>query len=447
MISAKIKQLTASITRYNSFLLFAFCLLLSAFPYICPMRLSFFIAKRIAFNKGSTFSKFIINIAVAATAVSVAVMILATALVNGFQQVIQEKIFSFWGHIHVNQYQPNAGPLTEEIPFTGRNTLVDSIKLAPGIKTISNYATKSAIIKSEKEIDGIIFKGVDSGYDWPQLKRFLKSGNLLQFNDSAYSPEIMISEYMAAQLQLKVNDKAIIYFIQGGGLPPRARKLTVTGIFKTGIEEYDKTYVIGDLNLVRKLNDWEPTQVGGYEITLNNYRNMDSTARYMDNHLLPDQLFTRTVRDIYPNIFDWLQLQNQNELIIIIIMTIVAIINMITAILILILERTNMIGIAKALGMRNWNIQQVFVFQAAYIVILGILIGDFFGLGIAFLQQSTGIFKLPEESYYMSVAAISIHWTDIVLINLGTFLICTLILLLPSLIIKRITPVKAIQFK
>lgn len=411
------------------------------------MRLSFFIAKRIAFNKGSTFSKFIINIAVAATAVSVAVMILATALVNGFQQVIQEKIFSFWGHIHVNEYQPNAGPLTEEIPFTGRNTLIDSLKLAPGIKTISNYATKSAIIKSEKEIDGIIFKGIDKGYDWPQLKRFLQSGNLLQFNDSAYSPEIMISEYMATQLQLKVNDKAIIYFIQGGGLPPRARKLTVTGIFKTGIEEYDKTYVIGDLNLVRKLNDWEPTQVGGYEITLKNYRSMDSTARYMDRNLLPDQLFTRTVRDIYPNIFDWLQLQNQNELIIIIIMTIVAIINMITAILILILERTNMIGIAKALGMRNWNIQQVFVFQAAYIVILGILIGDFFGLGIAFLQQATGIFKLPEESYYMSVAAISIHWIDIVLINVGTFLICTLILLLPSLIIKRITPVKAIQFK
>jgi lipoprotein-releasing system permease protein len=442
---AKIKQLTAMIIHG-----IAFCFMLSAFRfslYICPMRLSFFIAKRIAFNKGSTFSKFIINIAVAATAVSVAVMILATALVNGFQQVIQEKIFSFWGHIHINQYQPNAGPLTEEIPFGGRNTLIDSIKLAPGIKTISNYATKSAIIKSEKEIDGIIFKGIDKGYDWPQLKRFLQSGNLLHFNDSSYAPEIMISEYLATELQLKVNDKAIIYFIQGGGLPPRARKLTVTGIFKTGIEEYDKTYIIGDLNLVRKLNDWEPTQVGGYEITLHNYRNMDSTARYLDNNLLPDQLFTRTVRDIYPNIFDWLQLQNQNELIIVIIMTIVAIINMITAILILILERTNMIGIAKALGMRNWNIQQVFIFQAAYIVILGILIGDFFGLGIAFLQQSTGIFKLPEESYYMSVAAISIHWVDILLINVGTFLICTLILLLPSLIIKRITPVKAIQFK
>ncbi|PSL47453.1 lipoprotein-releasing system permease protein [Chitinophaga niastensis] len=411
------------------------------------MRLSFFIARRIAFNKASSFSKFIINIAVAATAVSVAVMILATALVNGFQQVIQEKIFSFWGHIHINQYQPNAGPLTEELPFTSSPTLLDSIKLVPGIKTISNYATKSAIIKSDKEIDGIIFKGVDKNYDWPQLQRFMQSGKLLSFNDTSYAPGIMISEYMSKELQVKVNDKTIIYFIQGGGLPPRARKLTVTGIFKTGIEEYDKTFVIGDLNLVRKLNDWEPTQVGGYEITLNDYHNMDSISRYIDNHLLPDQLFTRTIRDIYPNIFDWLQLQNQNEIIIIAIMTIVAIINMITAILILILERTNMIGISKALGMRNWAIQKIFVYQAGYIILLGVLIGDFFGLGLAFLQQSTGLFKLPEESYYMSVAAVSIHWVEILLINIGTFAICTVILLVPSLIIRRITPVKAIQFK
>ncbi|MFY0253758.1 ABC transporter permease [Chitinophaga sp. 30R24] len=411
------------------------------------MRLSFFLARRIAFNKGSSFSKFIINIAVAATAVSVAVMILATALVNGFQQVIQEKIFSFWGHIHINEYQPNAGPLTEELPFTGRQSLVDSIQLAPGIKSISSYATKSAIIKSDKEIDGIIFKGLDKHYDWPQLNRFLVAGQLLQFNDSSYTSEIMISAAMAQELQLKVNDKVIIYFIQGGGQPPRARKLTVTGIYKTGIEEYDKTYVIGDLNLVRRLNDWLPDDVGGYEIALKDYHRMDSTARYIDNNLLPDQLFTRTIRDIYPNIFDWLQLQNQNELIIVIIMTIVAIINMVTAILILILERTNMIGITKALGMRNHDIQMVFVYQAAYIILLGILIGDFFGLGLAFLQQATGIFKLPEESYYMSVAAVSVHWTDIALINAGTFIICTLILQIPARIIRRITPVKAIQFK
>ncbi|QJB40093.1 ABC transporter permease [Chitinophaga oryzae] len=411
------------------------------------MELSAFIARRIAFNKASSFSKFIINIAVAATAVSVAVMILATALVNGFQQVIQDKIFSFWGHLHVNQYQPNAGPLTEEIPFTSTLTLMDSIKRVPGVKSVNPYATKSAIIKSEKEINGIIFKGIDKSYDWPQLQRFMQSGRPPRFNDTSYAPEIMISTNMAQDLQLKVDDKVIIYFIQGGGLPPRARKLQVSGIFKTGIEEYDKTYIIGDLNLVRRLNDWEPTQVGGYEIMLADYHLMDTTARIIDNNILPDQLFTRTIRDIYPNIFDWLQLQNQNELIIIVIMTIVAVINMITAILILILERTNMVGILKALGMRDWQIQKVFVFQAGYIILMGVLIGDFFGLGLAFLQKATGIFKLPEESYYMSVAAIDIRWHEILLINLGTLAICLLVLLIPSLIIRRITPVKAIQFK
>ncbi|NSL90306.1 ABC transporter permease [Chitinophaga solisilvae] len=411
------------------------------------MELSSFIARRIAFNKASSFSKFIINIAVAATAVSVAVMILATALVNGFQQVIQQKIFSFWGHLHVNQYQPNAGPLTEEIPFASSPTLIDSIKLIPGVKTVSNYATKSAIIKSEKEIDGIIFKGVDKNYDWPQLQQFLQTGRPIAFSDTAYTSEIMISATMAQELQVKANDKVIIYFIQGGGLPPRARKLLVAGIYKTGIEEYDKTYVIGDLNLIRKLSGWDQTEVGGYEVTLQDYHKMDTTARIIDNTILPDQLFTRTIRDIYPNIFDWLQLQNQNELIIIVIMTIVAVINMITAILILILERTNMVGILKALGMRDWKIQQVFVLQAGYIILMGVLIGDFFGLGIAFLQQSTGLFKLPEESYYMSVAAISINWVEVLMINLGTIAICLAVLLIPSLIIRRITPVKAIQFK
>lgn len=411
------------------------------------MELSSFIARRIAFNKASSFSKFIINIAVAATAVSVAVMILATALVNGFQQVIQDKIFSFWGHLHVNQYQPNAGPLTEEIPFTSTQTLIDSIKLIPGVKTVSTYATKSAIIKSDKEIDGIIFKGVDKSYDWPQIQRFMQAGRPLAYNDSSYASEILISATMAQDLQVKVNDKVIVYFIQGGGLPPRARKLLVSGIYKTGIEDYDKTYVIGDLNLVRKLNDWDPGQVGGYEIMLNNYNKMDTTRNLIDNEVLPPQLFTRTIRDIYPNIFDWLQLQNQNELIIIVIMTIVAVINMITAILILILERTNMVGILKALGMRDWSIQKVFVIQAGYIILMGVLIGDFFGLGIAFLQQATGIFKLPEESYYMSVAAIDIRWPEVLLINLGTIAICIVVLLIPSLIIRKITPVKAIQFK
>ncbi len=411
------------------------------------MDLSRFIATRIAFNKSSSFSKFIINIALCATAISVAVMILATGLVNGFQQVIQDKIFSFWGHIHINQYQPNAGPLTQEKSFELSPELVKKVRQLPQVSFIAPYATKSAIIKSDKEIDGVLFKGVDQNYDWPKLQQFMVAGKLLQFNDSTYSQGVLISSGMAKELQVGVNDKIIIYFIQGGSQSPRARKLTVTGIYKTAIEEYDKTYVIGDIDLIRRLNDWTRTEIGGYEVTLKDYHQMEPVARYIDEHVLTDELFTRTIQEIYPNIFDWLQLQNKNEIIIIVIMTIVAIINMITAILILILERTNMVGILKSLGMRNWKIQRIFVFQAAYIIIMGIVIGDVVGLGLAWLQQTFGFFKLPEDSYYMSVAAISLHWQEVVLINAGTLLICVTVLLLPSLIIRKITPVKAIQFK
>ncbi|KAA2241617.1 ABC transporter permease [Chitinophaga agrisoli] len=410
------------------------------------MGLPFFIARRIAFNKGSSFSRFIINIAIIATAISVAVMILATALVNGFQQVIQEKIFSFWGHIHITQYQVNAGPLTEQIPFAADTAFAQRLEHEPGITSISAYATKSAILKAEKDIDGVIFKGVDAHYNWQHLQRFLTQGGPLHYPDSSYAPEVIISESLAKELQLKLNDKVIVYFIQGAGQPPRARKLNVTGIYKTGIEEYDKTYIIGDLELIRKLNNWNPTDIGGYEVFVKDYRQMTNVAIGIDS-LRPDKLFTRTIRDIYPNIFDWLQLQNKNEVIIIVIMTIVAIINMITAILILILERTNMVGIVKALGMRNWSIQNVFIYQAGYIVLTGVLLGNLLGLGLAALQQYTGFFKLPEESYYMSVAAIDLRWWEVALIDAGTFGVCICVLLIPSLIINKITPVKAIQFK
>ncbi len=414
--------------------------------YFHSMGLPFFIARRIAFNKGSSFSRFIINIAIIATAISVAVMILATALVNGFQQVIQEKIFSFWGHIHITQYQVNAGPLTEQIPFAADTAFAQRLQQEPGISSINAYATKSAILKAEKDIDGVIFKGVDAHYNWQHLQRFLIQGRALRYPDSSYAPEVIISESLSKELQLKLNDKVIVYFIQGGGLPPRARKLNVAGIYKTGIEEYDKTYIIGDLELIRKLNSWNPTDIGGYEVFVKDYRQMTKVAIGIDS-LRPEKLFTRTIRDIYPNIFDWLQLQNKNEVIIIVIMTIVAIINMITAILILILERTNMVGIVKALGMRNWSIQNIFIYQAGYIVLTGVLLGNLLGLGLAALQQYTGFFKLPEESYYMSVAAIDLHWWEVALIDVGTFGVCICVLLIPSLIINKITPVKAIQFK
>lgn len=406
------------------------------------MRVSLFIAGRIAFNRFSSFSKFIINIAMLATAFSVAVMIMATALINGFQQVISDKIFSFWGHMHVTQYQVNAGPLAEQVPFAADSALEARIRAVPQVKEIHEFATKSVIVKKDRETEGMIFKGIAPGNELS----FLAEGRPLRFTDSGYSQEIIISANTAALLQLRLNDALVVYFVRGDGLPPRARKLTICGIYKTGIEEYDKTYLIGDIGLIRRLNDWEPGDIGGYEVFLKNYTMMDS-ARSNIGEQLPDELNLRSMQEVYPNIFDWLGLQNKNETIILVIMTIVAVINMITAILILILERTNMVGILKALGMRNSAIQGVFIYQAGYIVLAGIFIGNVLGIGLALLQQYTGFFKLPEESYYMTVAPIAIQWWKVVLINAGTLLICVLILLIPSLLVRRIMPVKAIQFK
>jgi lipoprotein-releasing system permease protein len=406
------------------------------------MRVSMFIAGRIAFNRFSSFTKFIINIAMIATAFSVAVMILATAMINGFQQVISEKIFSFWGHMHVTQYQMNAGPLAEQVPFPQDSSFRRQMLALPDVTSVQEFATKSAIVKKGRETEGMIFKGISPG----AKLEFLQEGRSLRFTDSGYAPEVIISANTAALLQLKLNDAVIVYFVRGDGLPPRARKLSVCGIYKTGIEEYDKTYLVGDINLIRRLNDWAPEDIGGYEIFLKDYRRTDS-ARSHIGELLPNELALRSMQEVYPNIFDWLGLQNKNEIIILVIMVIVAVINMITAILILILERTNMVGILKALGMRNGAIQGIFIYQAAYITLAGIIIGNVLGIGLALLQQYTGFLKLPEESYYMSVAPIAIQWWKVALINGGTLLICVLILIIPSLLIRNILPVRAIQFK
>lgn len=411
------------------------------------MNLSSFIARRIAFNREKTFSKFIINIALAAVALSVAVMILATALVNGFQQAVSRKVFSFWGHIHITTFQPNASPLTEEIPFTASDSLEKAVAAIPGVKSIDRYATKSAILKTRDEIEGVIFKGVGKHYHRDHLLQFLTAGHFIRFPDSGYSRDIIISDYLARELELKLNDPVIIYFIENAGELPRARKLTITGIYKTSIEEYDKTYVIGDIGLLQQLNGWTPEQTGGYEIFLNDYRQMDTISDDIYRHYLPEKLTTLTIRQIYPNIFDWLNLQNMNEVIIIVIMAIVAVINMITAMLILILERTNMTGVLKSLGMRNWPLQKIFIYQSAYIVLMGVLLGNIFGLGLAFLQKTTGFFKLSEATYYMPVAPVYIKWWEIACIDLGTLLVCVLILIIPSFLIRKVTPVRAIGFK
>ncbi len=373
-------------------------------------------------------------------------MIITLAFVNGFQSSISEKVFGFWGHIRVQKYEPNKSLVAEETPINKNDTIESLLKNEPGIEKVQTFSTKSAVLEKNKEIEGVLLKGIEKEYDSSQLKKYLKEGRWLEFDDSLYSKELLVSVPLAATLKIVLNDTITVYFISSIDGSRTYRKLKVVGIYKTGIEEYDKLFVIGDLRLISRVSGWAAGQTGGYEIFVNDYTQIDSINNRISEKL-PVEWMSRSIREVYPNIFDWLNIQNVNRNVIFIVMSLVAIINLITCLLILILERTRMVGILKAIGANNGTIQKIFLYHATVITITGIGIGFLLGIGICLLEKYTGFIKLDEASYYVSSAPIQIIWWQVAAVCFATAIVCYLSLIIPTWIIKKVNPVKAIQFR
>jgi len=369
-------------------------------------------------------------------------MILSVEIVRGFKQEIREKIRGFSGDLQIVKFDLNNS--YENSPFSADSNFVKKARANPMISRVMPFATKPGIIKANNEIEGVVLKGVDKSYDWSFFKNNMVAGNTLDFTDSVESKkQIMISQLTANRLKLKVGDKILMYFVQE---PLRRRPFTIRGIYTTSIDDVDKAYVIGDLSLISRLNNWNPDEIGGYEIKINDFDRLSEANEAVDN-ILPAKLKSYTIIDNYPTIFEWMNLLDGNTKVVLVLMIIVAVINMISALLIMILERTAMIGILKAMGANNWTIQKVFLYNAFYMIGLGLLLGNIFGVGLGLLQYQTHFFKLDQASYYMNFIPIQFSWMDILLLNTGTFLICLLVMTGPSTLVTKITPVKAIRFK
>lgn len=408
------------------------------------MNIEWFIAKRLALGDKKSFSRFIIFIAIVAIALSVAVMIVSTSMVSGFSIEIKKRIFGFWGEIHITNFDNNES--FEVSPLYKEEVLVDKIRAAKEVHNIAPFIVKAGILKTKSEIEGIVLKGVDTSYDWKTIGGFLKDGKLLDFSPDEASKEILISQSTSRKLKLKTGDNVIAYFIRSDQAAPIGRKLKVCGIYHTGLEEYDRQYALVDIQLLRQLNQWKDGDIAGYEIRLNDMNNMDAFKDSVYYKYISQRINAQTMKDINRNIFEWLDLQKINEYLILGIMVLVAILNMVTALIILILDRTNMIGVLKSLGASNASISRLFIYNAAYIIIHGLLWGNIIGFGICLLQQYTGFIQLNEENYYLSEAPVHFNFLSVLLINIGTLIICSLVLLLPVRLISRISPMKAIRF-
>jgi len=413
------------------------------------LNLEFFIAKRLVTGKESKgyVSRSIVRIATIGISISLAFMLISVAVVTGFKKQISDKVVGFGAHLQIEYYDSNASYATN--PISEDQKFLPELKKMKGIKHIQKFGIKLGIIKTSHDIQGVVLKGVGSDYDWSFFKQNLVDGNIFTISDSVRTNKILISKKIASMLQLKTGDNVAMYFIQD---PPLMRKFTIAGIYETGLEDFDKTYIIGDIKHVRKLNNWDTAQISGFEITLDKFGQMNAMKEKVENliglNLQPDgsTLRVTSIKDKNPQLFDWLNLQNINVWVILVLMLLVAGFNMVSGLLILILERTNMIGLLTSLGARNYSIRKIFLYQSGFLILKGLLWGNLLGLGVCWLEYHFKFVKLDQASYFITSVPINFNITYFLLLNIGTLVITMLMLVVPSFIISKISPDATLRY-
>jgi len=413
------------------------------------MNIELYIAKRLVSGdeRKKSVSGPIVTIAIAGIALGLAVMIMSASIVTGFKNEIRNKVIGFGSHIQIINFDSNIS--YETIPISSNQAFIPDLMAIPEVRHIQPFATKAGIIRTRDDIQGVVLKGIDKNFDWTFFERNMQEGMRIILSDSAVSNEAVISRAIASLLRLEVGDDFGMHFIQD---PPRARRFTVAGIYETGLEELDKLFVLSDIRHIQRLNEWNNDQISGFEILLSDYNNLDNVAYEVDE--IAGNIFTDdnsrlrviSISEKYPQFFDWLQLLDMNVWVILSLMVIVAGFNMVSGLLILILERTGMIGILKALGLENSGLRKIFLYQSAFLIAKGLLWGNLIGIGIALLQHYSGFIKLDQASYFISTVPVNLRISHLLMLNAGTMIITVAMLIIPSYIIGRISPEKTIRF-
>ena len=402
-----------------------------------------FIADRIFSLSKENLSSTVMRLAVTSVALAITVMLIAWAVVVGFKNQIRDKVIGFVAPIHVQSLDKNES--VEETPFQLDSLLISRLNVIEGISHYQMVANKAGMIKTDDEIQGVVLKGVDESYDWSYFHNCLVEGQTPEYKADERSTEVLLSKVIADKMLLHVGDDVRVWFIDKD-MQARGRKFTVSGIFETGLYEFDERFVFADLNQIRKLNGWADNEGGRLEIALNDGADADQVNEKL-YYALPFELASYTARQSNPQVFDWLDLLDTNVWLIMALMLLVAGITVISMLLIVIIERTSTIGLLKAMGASNKFVREVFLRRSLRILLIGMIIGNVIGLGFCFLQQYRGFIKLDPATYYLSAVPIELHFSTVALINIGTFLLWVLMLLIPTSVINRISPVKSIRFE